>query len=133
MKVMLSVLAMSLMGAPLALAEPPPSVAVAADQESQAAVKLDIGASEADGLLDLAELGDLRAGDDHIVSNNTLQNLTANNSGNSVTANRVDTGAVNLDAGAFAGYNGIGNFVINTGNNNNLQGAVSVTIVMPPL
>ena len=27
---------------------------------------------------------------------------------------------------------GIGNFVINTGNNNNLQGTLSVTIVMAP-
>jgi hypothetical protein len=61
------------------------------------------------------------------------QTLSATNSGNSVTANTLTTGAVNLGANAFSGFNGIGNFVLNTGNNNNLQGSLSVTILMPPV
>lgn len=62
----------------------------------------------------------------------STQTLTALNSGNSVNADSVVTGNVNLQAGAFNGFNGIGNFVFNTGNNNNLQGTLSVTIVAPP-
>ena len=60
------------------------------------------------------------------------QTLSALNSGNSVTADSVVTGDVTLQTGAFNGFNGIGNFVFNTGNNNNLQGTLSVTILTPP-
>jgi len=61
----------------------------------------------------------------------TNQSLTAVNSGNSVTADALNTGAVTLQSGAFNGFNGIGNFVFNTGNNNNVQGTLSVTIIAP--
>ncbi|AYG94331.1 hypothetical protein D8I30_03375 [Brevundimonas naejangsanensis] len=57
------------------------------------------------------------------------QLLQATNSGNSVNANTVTTGALRIDANAFAGFNGIGNFVMNSGNNNNLQGAITINIV----
>jgi len=60
------------------------------------------------------------------------QNLTAVNSGNSVNANNVTNGPVSVDANAFSGFAGMGNFVINTGNNNNLQGSMSVNIIMTP-
>jgi hypothetical protein len=60
------------------------------------------------------------------------QQLTALNSGNSVNATNVVNGPVSLNAGAFSGFSGLGNFVINTGNNNNLQGTMSVNIVMTP-
>ena len=60
------------------------------------------------------------------------QNLTALNSGNSVNANSVVNGDVTLSANAFSGFTGLGNFVINTGNNNNLQGTMSVNIIMVP-
>jgi hypothetical protein len=60
------------------------------------------------------------------------QTLTAVNSGNSVKADTVITGSVNLQPGAFSGFNGVGNFVFNTGNNNNLQGTLSVTVLTPP-
>jgi hypothetical protein len=63
----------------------------------------------------------------------TDQTLTAVNSGNAVNATTVTNGAVSLNANAFSGFAGIGNFVINTGNNNNLQGSLSVTILMPPV
>ena len=59
------------------------------------------------------------------------QALTAVNSGNQVNGDSVVTGNVNVDPSAFNGFNGIGNFVFNTGNNNNLQGSLSVTILAP--
>jgi hypothetical protein len=61
----------------------------------------------------------------------TNQTLTALNAGNTVNANSLVTGDVTLQPGAFNGFNGIGNFVFNTGNNNNLQGTLSVTIITP--
>jgi hypothetical protein len=60
------------------------------------------------------------------------QTLSALNSGNQVNAETVQTGNVTLESGAFNGFNGVGNFVFNTGNNNNLQGTLSVTILAPP-
>lgn len=60
------------------------------------------------------------------------QTLSALNSGNQVNADTVMSGNVTLESGAFNGFNGIGNFVFNTGNNNNLQGTLSVTILAPP-
>ena len=61
------------------------------------------------------------------------QTLSALNSGNQVNADSVLTGNVTLESGAFNGFNGIGNFVFNTGNNNNLQGTLSVTVLAPAL
>jgi soluble lytic murein transglycosylase-like protein len=63
----------------------------------------------------------------------TRQNLSAVNSGNRINATgNVDSGSLSLEANAFAGFNGIGNFVMNTGHNNNLQGSLSVSIVTTP-
>ena len=61
----------------------------------------------------------------------TNQNLSAVNAGNTVSADTLTTGNVTLQSNAFSGFSGIGNFVINTGNNNNLQGSLSVTIITP--
>ena len=61
----------------------------------------------------------------------TMQNLSASNSDNSLNANSIETGNINVPANAFSGYNGVGNFVFNTGNNNNVQGSLSITIVTP--
>jgi hypothetical protein len=61
----------------------------------------------------------------------SLQNLSAVNSDNQVNGDSIVTGDVTLQSGAFNGFNGIGNFVFNTGNNNNLQGTLSVTILTP--
>jgi len=61
----------------------------------------------------------------------TKQTLTAVNSGNSLNADTITTGDVSIGAGAFNGFNGVGNFVFNTGNNNNVQGSLSVTIITP--
>lgn len=79
--------------------------------------------------LDLSQLGDLngRQGLSVIVASDQL--LKATNSGNSVNANTVGSGAITVGANAFAGYSGVGNFVMNTGHNNNLQGAITINIV----
>ncbi len=61
----------------------------------------------------------------------TNQNLDAINAGNQINAGSVNTGDINVPDGAFNGFNGVGNFVFNTGNNNNLQGTLSVTILTP--
>jgi len=61
----------------------------------------------------------------------SYQALSAANSGNSIEADSVVTGNIALQAGSLGGFNGVGNFVFNTGNNNNLQGALSVTVMVP--
>ena len=58
------------------------------------------------------------------------QDLTAISSGNQVTGNVIGSGSISFSDGALAGFGGIGNFVLNTGHNNNLQGAINVTIVV---
>jgi hypothetical protein len=62
----------------------------------------------------------------------TDQTLTAVNHGNTVIGDTVGSGDVNLGANAFSGYSGLGNFVINTGHNNNLQSTMSVSVVLAP-
>jgi hypothetical protein len=62
----------------------------------------------------------------------TDQTLTATNTGNTVTGDVVGSGQVNLGSGTFSGYSGLGNFVINTGHNNNLQSSMSVSVVLAP-
>ncbi len=59
------------------------------------------------------------------------QDLVAVNNGNTIVAGRVGSGDVSIDRGAFEGFAGIGNFVINSGHNNNLQGAITINIVQP--
>jgi len=61
----------------------------------------------------------------------TSQSLNAVNSGNNITADSLNTGDITMQSGTFNGFNGIGNFVFNTGNNNNVQGTLSVTIIAP--
>ena len=61
----------------------------------------------------------------------TNQNLSAVNAGNTVSAASLTTGDVTLQSNAFSGFSGIGNFVVNTGNNNNVQGSLSVTVIAP--
>lgn len=78
-----------------------------------------------------ADLADMSGGASPSGVAITNQTLTALNAGNTVDANSLVTGDVTLQTGAFNGFNGIGNFVFNTGNNNNLQGTLSVTIITP--
>lgn len=85
-----------------------------------------------DEVLALDELEDLAGGDGVQINVLTAQNLTALNSGNSVIGQTIGSGAVNIGSDAFSGFDGIGNFVINTGHNNNLQSSLNVSIVLAP-
>lgn len=62
----------------------------------------------------------------------TDQVLTAVNSGNTVTGETVSSGNMNIGSNAFSGFEGVGNFVMNTGHNNNLQSSMAVNVVMTP-
>lgn len=62
----------------------------------------------------------------------TEQDLTAVNTGNSITATNVGSGSISLQGNALSGFSGVGNFLMNTGHNNNLQSSMSVTIIIGP-
>jgi hypothetical protein len=83
-------------------------------------------------LLSLEDMDALAGGTGVEVVVDTEQVLNATNTGNSVTGDVVGSGQVNIGSGAFSGYDGIGNFVINTGHNNNLQSSMNVSIVLAP-
>jgi hypothetical protein len=57
------------------------------------------------------------------------QQLTGTTTGNIITANTLTSGPVSFSADALRGFSGVGNFVINTGANNTLQGAINISIV----
>lgn len=84
-------------------------------------------------LLSLEDMDALSGGTGVEVIVDTDQFLTATNNGNTVTGDTVGSGQVNLGSGAFSGYDGIGNFVINTGHNNNLQSSMNVSVVLAPV
>lgn len=84
-------------------------------------------------LLSLDDMEALSGGTGFEVVVDTGQVLTATNTGNSVTGETVGSGQVNIGSGAFSGYDGIGNFVINTGHNNNLQSSMNVSVVLAPV
>jgi hypothetical protein len=83
-------------------------------------------------VLSLEDLGELRGGDGGNATIITEQTLNAVNSGNSVVGDIVGSGQVSLGSGAFSGYAGLGNFVINTGHNNNLQASMNVSVALTP-
>lgn len=83
-------------------------------------------------VIELSELAELSGGHAVEIDVITEQTLKAINVGNSVNADSVINGDVTFGAGAFDGFDGIGNFVINTGNNNNLQSSLNVSIVLAP-
>lgn len=85
-----------------------------------------------DEVLALDELEDLAGGDGVEINMLTTQQLTAINAGNSVSGETIGSGAVTIGTDAFSGFDGIGNFVINTGHNNNLQSSLNVSIVLAP-
>lgn len=83
-------------------------------------------------VLSLDDMDALSGGTGVEVVVDTGQVLTATNTGNTVTGDVVGSGEVNIGPGAFSGYDGIGNFVINTGHNNNLQSSMNISIVLTP-
>jgi hypothetical protein len=66
----------------------------------------------------------LRGGQAIVLSNQTL---TAIANGNVLNGNYI-AGQISLTDNALSNFNGMGNFVINTGAQNNLQSAMNVTI-----
>jgi hypothetical protein len=70
------------------------------------------------------------AGGQNTVTALSEQDLTAINTGNRIEAGTVGSGAISMSGSALSGFSGIGNFVMNTGHNNNLQGSINVTIVV---
>lgn len=88
-----------------------------------------IAAPQAPALIG-ADLDEVRGGDARAVAL-TEQNLDAVNSGR-IEAGVVNSGAVNIDGAAFSNFEGVGNFVMNTGHLNNIQSSLSVTIIMAP-
>jgi hypothetical protein len=81
--------------------------------------------------LDLDELGQISGGQS-IAAAITNQTLSAVATGNSITAGTVRSGDINFSQGALNNFAGVGNFVTNTGNNNILQGNLSVTVLAAP-
>ena len=62
----------------------------------------------------------------------TRQQLTGATTGNTINAGVLTSGQVTFSPQALNGFNGIGNFVINTGANNTLQGAINFSVVTVP-
>jgi hypothetical protein len=83
-------------------------------------------------VLDDGELATARAGDGVKVEILTRQQLTGSTTVNTVNANTLVSGSVNFSENALSNFNGIGNFVINTGANNTLQGAINVSVLAAP-
>lgn len=106
------------------LAEPPP-VVVTAELPFPGSTR----APGAPDPLDPSALADLHARQGVTATALSSQLLQATNSGNSIRANQIRSGDISITSNAFAGFGGVGNFVMNTGNNNNLQGAVTINIV----
>lgn len=78
---------------------------------------------------DLDALSGEGVGDINVITGQTLTAITA---GNTITAGTVGSGAITLDQNAFSGFDGVGNFLINSGHNNTLQSSLSVSIVLAP-
>jgi hypothetical protein len=74
--------------------------------------------------LDDAALGSARGGEAIVVGNQTLKSSL---SGNTIAGNYT-AGAVSMSDNAFTNFNGMGNVVINTGAQANLQSAMNLTI-----
>lgn len=108
------------------------SAGAASAQETTLTASASPAPADGTELLSLEDMDALAGGTGIEVVIDTGQVLTATNTGNSVTGDTVSSGQVNLGSGAFSGYDGIGNFVINTGHNNNLQSSMNVSVVLTP-
>lgn len=119
-------------GAAVAQAQTAPSPRDAGPGAAVAEVRSD-GPPEVQDTLDVAQLDELTARQGAPSTTTVLsdQDLTAINQGNSITAVTVESGPISIGANAFQGFAGVGNFVINSGHNNNLQSALTIVIVAP--
>lgn len=78
------------------------------------------------------EMADVRGGQVPAVSVLSRQQLDGATTGNSIQAGSIVAGAVSFSSNALQNYSGVGNFVINTGANNTLQGSISISILTQP-
>lgn len=104
------------------------SLASAQEAASPAgAASVDFAGAEVMSLEDLSEMSGGSALENAILTEQTLQALVQ---GNRVTGYIVGSGDIRLGSNAFSGFEGIGNFVLNTGHNNALQSSMNVSILM---
>lgn len=82
--------------------------------------------------LPLEEMQALSGGQGVNVEVVTRQQLTGTTSGNTITTGTLTSGDVTFSDDALSNFSGVGNFVINTGANNTLQGAINISIVTAP-
>jgi len=104
----------------------------ASAQEAPSPAPVSQAAADDVELLSMDDMDALAGGTGVDVTVITEGVLTATNTGNTVTGDVVSSGQVNIGAEAFSGYSGLGNFVINTGHNNNLQSSMNVSVVLAP-
>lgn len=125
----LPVSVLALLGMPgLVHAEEAPGTPVVPAVQPQRQAAITAAPSDDPAPLSLSDLDGISAGSDTSYNVVTNQQLTATNSGNQITAMTVTNGNISFAGNALSGYNGVGNFVMNTGNNNNLQGSVNVSV-----
>ncbi|MBV9997031.1 MAG: hypothetical protein JO127_17650 [Caulobacteraceae bacterium] len=104
----------------------------AADQGLGAAGAVADGALGDSAPISNSDLGSATGGSTNVlIGAVTDQTLSATNTDNAIHANSITNGALNISPNAF-NFSGVGNFVMNTGNQNNVQGNLSVTIVELP-
>lgn len=75
------------------------------------------------GLLSLDELATLRGGETIVVNNQVLQGLTSG-----TLLGDYNAGTISLSDNALSNFNGVGNFVINTGALNTMQAGMTLTV-----
>ena len=91
-------------------------------------------ADAAPQVMDQDALAKMSGGADVKINETTAlsqQELTATSTSNTVVGN-LNTGQVTFAAGSLDNFAGIGNFVVNTGANNILQGSINVSIATGP-
>jgi hypothetical protein len=108
------------------------SVAHAEPLAAAAPPALSLTADPLGETVDLDTLADLSGGDGVEVVVDIDQVLTGVSGGNTITTGQLGSGAVQIGANAFEGFDGIGNFIVNTGHQNVLQSAMNVTIILVP-
>ncbi|HEY2359164.1 MAG TPA: hypothetical protein VGH86_17065 [Phenylobacterium sp.] len=114
-----------------ALAETP-STPVAKAWEAMTASKPPVALPSTRKALTADEMASISGGAEVSVEVLNRQQLTGTTTGNTITAGSLVSGTVNFSDNALNGFTGIGNFVVNTGANNTLQGAISVSVVTTP-
>ncbi|NIJ19014.1 hypothetical protein FHS95_000683 [Sphingomonas naasensis] len=75
------------------------------------------------GLLSLEELAQLRGGETIVLNTQVLQGVTSG-----MLLGDYSAGTISLSDNALSNFNGVGNFVINTGALNTMQAGMTLTV-----